>query len=188
MKLSRLYLLAISAALLVGCARQQGKPGADGASRRGAAARIDTVQDSVDTPRRLESFSWNPVKHRLTWDISRGEHKTGEKEYHPVSTDHYEIYMDDATMTYNGETRRFNENEATKVRVVMDVISRYAADSTVWWEEGQGDPVDGKGNTPATPRTRRKPLTVAAPAQIVSVPGALFHVECGASAPLSRTF
>ncbi len=178
MKLSRIYCLATSATLLtmMSCAREHGTTGTNPKSTGARAARIDTVQDSDNTPRRLESFSWNPIKHRLTWDISRGEHKASEQEYRPVSTDHYEIYMDDATMTFNGETRRFSEGEAMKVRVLMDVLSRYAADSTVWWEEGQGEPVGGEGRAPVTPRTKQKPRTVASPDQVVSLPGALFQL------------
>jgi hypothetical protein len=134
--------------------------------------RLDAAQQDAPTVRRLESVSWSPVKHRLTWEISSDAEKTDSIP--AVKTDHYEIQMDDATMTYNGETRRFSENEALQVRAVMDVISKYAADSTLWWEEGQGDPVDG--STAPRPRTKEKPRTTADPNQVVSLPRALFQL------------
>ncbi len=92
--------------------------------------------------RRLESVTWDSVKHQLRWDISKGEEK--ENGYQPQSTDRYEINMDKATMTVNGKSRRFSEDEAANVRTLMDFISKYAVESTVWWENGEGEPVDGK--------------------------------------------
>ena len=78
----------------------------------------------------------------------RGE-KKGDA-YQPNSKDRYEINMDNATMTVNGESRRFSEDEATNVRTLMDFISSIRLESTVWWEDGEGDPVDGSG-TPTKP-------------------------------------
>ena len=105
-------------------------------------------EDGSASLRRLESITWDSVKHELTWDVSRGE-KKGDA-YQPNSKDRYEINMDNATMTVNGKSRRFSEDEATNVRTLMDFISRYALESTVWWEDGEGDPVDGSG-TPTKP-------------------------------------
>jgi hypothetical protein len=101
--------------------------------------------------RRLESIQWDSVKHELTWDVSRGE-KKGDA-YQPRYNDHYEINMDRATMTVNGETRRFSEDEAANVRTLMDFISKYALESTVWWENGEGEPVDGRRNPTRPERT-----------------------------------
>jgi hypothetical protein len=92
--------------------------------------------------RRLESITWDSVKHQMSWDVSRGE-KKGDT-YQPNASDRYEINMDNATMTVNGQSRRFSKEEASNVRVLMDFISKYALESTVWWENGEGDPVDGK--------------------------------------------
>jgi hypothetical protein len=62
----------------------------------------------------------------------------------------------------------------------MDVIAKYAADSTIWWEEGEGDPVDGS-QPPVRPRTRQKIRNTADPNQVVSLPGALMQLaEIGA--------
>ena len=51
--------------------------------------------------------------------------------------------MKAATMTLNGEVRRFSKEEAAHVHAVMNFVSRYAAESTVWWEAGQGEPLQG---------------------------------------------
>ncbi len=104
-------------------------------------------------PRRLESVTWNSVKHELTWVISKGE-KQGAA-YKALANDNYEINMDSATMTYNGQTRRFSKEEAANVHVLMDLISKYAVDSTVWWDDGQGDPVNGKDGGKDAPKDKK---------------------------------
>jgi hypothetical protein len=121
-------------------------------ANRGAPA-LDQIDDKRDPAslRRLESVTWDSVKHTLIWDVSKGERKGNR--YQPQSRDRYEINMDDATMTVNGESRRFSADEASDVRTLMDFISRYALESTVWWENGEGDPVDDRG-LPVKPERR----------------------------------
>lgn len=98
-------------------------------------------RDADRASRRLESVTWNSVKHELTWVVSRGE-KTGAA-YKPVSTEDYLISMDEATMLFRGERRRFSSEEAVNVHALMDLVAKYAVDSTVWWDEGQGEKIDG---------------------------------------------
>ena len=83
--------------------------------------------------RRLETVTWNPTNHKLTWTVTDGK-KEGSKIV-------YEIDMDAATMSLNGEDRRFSRDEAVRVHALMNVVARYAAESTVWWEAGEGVPV-----------------------------------------------
>jgi hypothetical protein len=106
-----------------------------------APSRAVADQDE-QPPRRLETVTWDSVKHELTWVISNREANSG-KLYLPGPTENYQISLDDATMSYEGETRRFSRQEASNVHVLMDLIAKYAVDSTVWWEDGQGDPVNG---------------------------------------------
>lgn len=111
------------------------------------------------TPRRLESVVWSPSDHKLTWVISTGTKDTAGK-YKPVKSQTYNIDMSAATMTFNGEGRRFSRDEAKNVHVLMDLISKYAVESTIWWDQGQGTPIgkDDKGDTDVnTPRERPKP-------------------------------
>jgi hypothetical protein len=148
------YVVTVAVTLLMlGCSQgmyNQGRTNTDGTQRR-IYNSADTSWDRTDNRnqnrsalRRLESIKWDSVKHELTWEVSRGE-KKGDA-YQPRSNDHYQINMDNATMTVNGETRRFSEEEAENVRTLMDFISKYALESTVWWENGEGKPLDGKGN------------------------------------------
>jgi len=88
-------------------------------------------------PRRLESLTWNSVKHELTWVVSNSEKEKKEQGYR--------IQMDSASMNVNGESRGFSKREAANVRVLMDILSRYAIESTMWWEDGQGEKLDEKG-------------------------------------------
>jgi hypothetical protein len=107
--------------------------------------------------RRLESLSWNSVKHELSWVVSGGEEQKKEQIFR--------INMDAATMSFNGETRGFSKREAANVRVLMDILSRYAIESTVWWEDGQGDKLDDKGRpVPRKPRPKLDPEVLRASA------------------------
>lgn len=107
-----------------------------------AVAAADPQKDNK--PRRLESVTWNSVDHKLVWVISTGE-KTSENKYKPLNSETYEISMDAATMSFHGESRRFSDDEAASVHALMDLISKYAVESTVWWDDGQGIKLDKNG-------------------------------------------
>jgi hypothetical protein len=157
-KLATITVAAVVALQLTGCAQGLRKA----AAREGAggdtmetlmprAAQVDATKDTTtDTPRRLESLTWNSVTHELTWDVSKGK-KDGD-DYQPQATDHYAIDMDNATMTFNGKTRKFSTEEASNVGTLMDLISQYAVESTIWWEQGKGDPL-GPGGKPTGSET-----------------------------------
>ncbi len=129
------------------------------AAGQNVAQHQDPDQDnSAPETRRLETVSWNAVSHELTWVISKGD-KAGT-DFRPLSKDNYLIKLDNATMTYNGETRGFSKQEAANVHVLMDLVSKYAADSTIWWDQGQGDKLDGNGN-PQQKQEKKKEVSGA---------------------------
>ncbi len=107
------------------------------------------------SPRRLESVTWSPSDHKLSWVISSGTKDTAGK-YKPVKSQTYNIDMSAATMTLNGEGRRFSRDEAKNVQVLMDLVSKYAVESTVWWDQGQGTPL-GKENKNETDVNQQQP-------------------------------
>ena len=92
--------------------------------------------------RRLEGVTWNPAEHKLTWTVASGKMAEGKFEARERFT--YEIDMDAAVMTTNGQDRRFSKQEAVRVHALMDMVAKYAAESTIWWDAGEGEPVDGK--------------------------------------------
>lgn len=117
------------------------------------------------TARRVESITWNPVDHKLVWTVSKGTvNSMGKFQASDQST--YEIDMDAALMTLSGEDRRFSKSEAVSVHALMDVVAKYAAESTVWWDAGNGEPLkEGEKdkikrdheNAPSRPLPRRSP-------------------------------
>src|SRR5437868_3956963 len=106
----------------------------------GSMASLAVGQD--DKPaRRVESVTWNAIDHKLTWLISQGSvNGSGKFQANDVAT--YVIDMDEATMTFKGEGRRFSRSEAVSVRSLMDLVAKYAAESTLWWDAGEGEPID----------------------------------------------
>ena len=92
--------------------------------------------------RRLEGVTWNPAEHKLTWTVATGKMTEGKFEARERFT--YQIDMDAAVMTTNGQDRRFSKQEAVRVHALMDMVAKYAAESTIWWDAGEGEPVSGK--------------------------------------------
>ena len=85
---------------------------------------------------RLEGVSWDAIRCELSWVVSTGTVVGGE--FRPAQKQTYRIDMDAALMQVGAERRGFDSREAENVHALMDLITRYAADSTVWWESGQG--------------------------------------------------
>jgi len=131
----------------VGCAQERGA---------GSGLKSETHNERHETPdggavlRRLEAVTWNPVTDELTWVVSAGSKSTGA--YRPGATDTYVIHLESATMRFKDKDRRFSEDEAEKVHLLMDIISRYAVESTIWWEAGQSEKLDDKGDPVPDPK------------------------------------
>jgi hypothetical protein len=99
------------------------------------------TQHAKPVVRRLDSITWNPVTAELSWVVSSWD--SMELTGQPASRDTYSMSIDSAIMKFHGEDRRFDPVEAKHVRALMDVLSVYAVESTVWWDQGKGDKTDG---------------------------------------------
>jgi hypothetical protein len=97
--------------------------------------------------RRLESVSWNPVRAELSWLVSVWDVDVSIEQ--PAARERYVMHLDDAKMEFQGESRPIDNTEAKHVRSLMDLISTYAVESTVWWDHGEDSTSDGQG-TPST--------------------------------------
>lgn len=101
--------------------------------------------------RHLGSVTWDLKNHKLVWTIEKGATVNGE--FVPSASDRYEISPDDAVMAFSDQKRGFTEAEATSLHRLLDVLSLYCAESVVWWDQGQGVPVD---NAPGAPKSHDK--------------------------------
>ncbi len=97
--------------------------------------------DSATVLCTLETVTWNPETAELSWVVSLRALAAGKD--HPAVQEKYTIHVDDATMNSKGEARRFDPEEARQVAKIMDLISNYTIESTVWWSKGLGEKVDG---------------------------------------------
>lgn len=104
--------------------------------------------------RRLESVTWNPAEHKLTWVVSVGT-RDGAGKFTSIKKETYNINMAEATMMFNGDTRRFSQQEAKNVHMLMDLVSKYAIESTVWWDQGQGEPLGSSEKVKAEPKREK---------------------------------
>jgi hypothetical protein len=91
---------------------------------------------------RLESVTWNPVRAEMTWLVSIWNAESDSDR--PVALERYAIHLDAAVMEFKGEARAFDPAEAKRVRLLMDMISTYSVQSTVWWDHGSGSEPDGQ--------------------------------------------
>jgi len=105
--------------------------------------------------RRLESVSWNPVNAELTSMLSVWDPSVSTDQ--PAGQERYVIHLDKAVMQFQEETRSFDSDEAKHVRSIMDLISRYALESTVWWGRGGGTPEDHHWDSSPQDRDRTNP-------------------------------
>jgi hypothetical protein len=95
------------------------------------------TQRATPVVRRLESITWNPVTGELSWVVASWDSlEIGEQ---PTSRDTYSMAIDRAIMKFHGEDRKFDPVEAKHVRSLMDLLSVYAVESTVWWDQGKGE-------------------------------------------------
>jgi hypothetical protein len=153
-------VIGLIAATAVCAAQSQtteaGKPGTSKVSPESPKPDQPQADRGVEVRlRRLESFTWNPVTQELTWVLSSGD--LGSGGYSPTKQESYVIRMDTAIMKFEGADRHFDPAEAEQVGKLMDLICRYALESTIWWEHGGSEKPDGlavpdpKSPNPATP-------------------------------------
>jgi len=147
----KLFLIAPLALTIAGFAQDNAKP-------RPEKPAPDREQ-TPDTPhpvRRLDSVTWNPVTAELSWVVSTWDPSGNATQ--PTARDTYSMSIDEAKMKFKGEGRGFDPTEAKHVRVLMDMISMYAVESTVWWESGEGekldDPFGAKPDSDKSPATK----------------------------------
>ena len=106
--------------------------------------------------KRLGSVTWDLDAHKLVWVVQKGT--MVDDEFVPASEERYEISPDEATMATAGETRGFSGQEAVSLHKLLDTLSLYCAESVVWWDQGQGTPVDPDTAEPSG-RPGRHPKT-----------------------------
>ena len=110
--------------------------------------------------RRLQSVTWDVKNHKLVWVVEKGSDVDGK--FVQSSSDRYEIAPETAQMAYADEKRGFTEDEAVSLQHLLDVLSLYCAESTMWWDQGEGVPLDKDGvpTGPAKKPTDTKPRRV----------------------------
>ncbi len=121
-----------------------------------------TSDSATGAKKRLQSVTWDPNSHKLIWVVQTGAPGTNG-EFVAKGSERYEISPDDAIMAVKDQKRGFTDQEAASLHRLLDTLSLYCVESVVWWDRGEGDPIDGNGQrihkkeTPPEQRRRRKP-------------------------------
>jgi hypothetical protein len=126
----------------------------------GAAGKVEAAKGDK---KRLESVTWDLKSHKLIWTVQTGE-AGSNGEFVAKTTERYEIIPDKALMAVREEKRGFTEQEAASLHKLLDTLSLYCVESVVWWERGEGDPLDANGkplhkrqDSPPNPHRRPRP-------------------------------
>jgi hypothetical protein len=109
--------------------------------------------------KRLESVTWDLTNHKLIWVIQTGTEQGGA--FVANRSDTYEILPDKAVMSFANEKRGFTQEEAASLHKLLDTLSLYCAESVIWWDQGEGDRLDGMEERRRTPHTRPRQRTPA---------------------------
>ncbi len=133
------------------------------------------AQNQPELVKKLGSVTWDLENHKLVWVVQKGTMKDGD--FVPASEERYEISPDEATMANSDEKRGFDDGEAESLHHLLDVLSLYCAESVVWWDQGEGTPIDPNAapdkpsrrpnhtTKPADKSTGDKPVKVKEPEQ-----------------------
>jgi len=107
--------------------------------------------NSPEKVKRLDSVTWDLNTHKLAWVVQTGTQANGE--FKPESSAKYEVSPDQAAMMFADETRGLSAEEADSLHHLLDILSLYCAESTVWWDQGggQGQPTQHKTTTTTKP-------------------------------------
>ncbi len=128
-----------------------------------SVAALAMAQDKApETVKRLESVTWDLTTHKLVWVVQTGTHVDGE--FVPKSSARYEVSPDEASMMFADEKRALTEEESASLHQLLDVLSLYCAQSTVWWDRGEGTSAPaGQKTTVTTQPDEGKPVRVDQP-------------------------
>lgn len=114
------------------------------------------AESSAKEKKRLESVTWDLTNHKLTWVVQRGTENNGQ--FVVKQSDRYEITPDDAVMAFANEKRGFTKEEAASLHRLLDTLSLYCAESVIWWNQGEGERLDGTpSRRETTPHHQKQP-------------------------------
>jgi hypothetical protein len=114
-----------------------------------AAALLPAQGNAPSSVKRLDSVTWDLKTHKLVWVVQTGNEEKGS--FVPSASAKYEISPNEAVMASGEEKRGFTQEEAASLNDLLNVLSLYCAESTVWWDQGQGTRVDKKTTAPGAP-------------------------------------
>jgi hypothetical protein len=109
-----------------------------------AQSDADRLQPQDTPAKRIASVNWNIETGKLDWVVQSGVEHNGQ--FVPSSKEErYQISPEEAKMVFQGQQRAFTTQEADWLQSLLHVLTVYCAESTIWWEQGKGTPLDEHG-------------------------------------------
>jgi hypothetical protein len=117
--------------------------------------KVGSTNDEGTPAKRIASVTWNTQEGKLEWVVQSGFIKN--EDFVPSGEEtHYEISPEEAIMAFQGQQRGFTGQEANWLQGLLHVLTVYCAESTVWWDQGEGVPLD-HGKPVGQPPAERSP-------------------------------
>jgi hypothetical protein len=124
--------------------------------------------DEATPAKRVASVTWNAQSGKLEWVVQSGLIRN--EDFVPSGEEtRYEISPEDAIMAFQGQQRGFTDKEAAWLQGLLHVLTVYCAESTVWWDQGEGVPLD-HGNPMGHPPAEKSPDPGTAPHKVTNPP------------------
>jgi hypothetical protein len=118
--------------------------------------------------KRVASVTWNAQSGKLEWVVQSGFIRN--EDFVPSGEEtHYEISPEEAIMAFQGQQRGFTDQEAAWLQGFLQVLTLYCAESTVWWDQGEGVPLD-RGKPTGRPPAGKSPDPDTAPHKVLTPP------------------
>jgi hypothetical protein len=121
-------------------------------------ASVRNPTESSGQVKKLGSVTWDVEHHKLVWKVEKGSMVDGE--FVASSEEQYEVSPDDAIMAKAEEQRGFSGDEAVALHRLLDTLSLYCAESVVWWDKGEGEPLQPRATPTAKPDKSEDPKPV----------------------------
>jgi hypothetical protein len=111
--------------------------------------------------KRVVSVTWDSQSGKLVWVVQDGQEQNSE--FAGSSEERYEISPKEAVMAAEGQQRKFTDTDVTRLWSLLRLLTLYCVESTMWWETGQGVPLDHEKPTDQPPSDQSVPKPTTRP-------------------------
>jgi hypothetical protein len=119
------------------------------------------AQEQTIHVKRVASVTWDSQSGKLVWVVQDGQEQNGE--FVASSEERYEVSPKEAVIAVEGQQRKFTDTEVTRLWSLLHSLTLFCVESTMWWETGQGVPLNHGKPPEQPPSDQSEPKPTARP-------------------------